>query len=71
MSHQIFHLFEDYKTGVLMFFNIPRKAPVHECPFLIAGRQLKPIFIQKKTPTLVFFLQLSKIFNNNFFNMFF
>ena len=29
--------------------------------------QLKPIFIQKEVPALVFSWQLSEIFNNNFF----
>ena len=29
--------------------------------------QLKPIFIQKVVPALVFYRQLSEIFNNNFF----
>ena len=34
---------------------------------LVGGLQLKPIFIQKGVPALVFSWQLSKIFNNNFF----
>ena len=33
-----------------------------------AGLQLKLIFIQKETPALMFFWQLSEIVNNNFFN---
>ena len=29
--------------------------------------QLKPVFIEKEVPALVFFWQLYEIFNNNFF----
>ena len=39
--------------------------------FLIAGRQLKPIFIQKETPALVLSLQLFKFLTTTFFNTFF
>ena len=35
---------------------------------IVAGVQLKPIFIQKQAPALVFSWQLSEIFNNDFFN---
>ena len=54
-----------------MFLNIRRKTPVHECPFLIAGRQLKPIFIQKETPALVLSLKLFKFLTITLFNAFF
>ena len=36
--------------------------------YLIAGLQLKLIFIQKETPALVISWQLSEIFMNDFFN---
>ena len=37
--------------------------------FLVC-RQLKPIFLQKEYPALVFSWKLSKLFNNNFFKEF-
>ena len=49
------HLQENTFTGVSFLINIS------------CGMPLKPIFIQKEVPTLVFSWQLSEIFNNNFF----
>ena len=60
-----------FEEGVLI--NVAQYSHENTCArvtFLInviAGLQLKPIFIQKEFPALVFSWQLSEIFNNNFF----
>ena len=60
-----------FEEGVLI--NVSQHPQENTCArasFLInvvAGSQLKPIFIQKEIPVLVFSWQLSESFNNNFF----
>ena len=60
---------EDCKIGVKCFSTFAGKHLYRSVFFnkYSCRMQLKPIFIQKEVPALVFSWQLSEIFNNNFF----
>ena len=70
MSRQIFNQFIWRRWPYINFSQHSEESTYTRVSFLVnvaAGLQLKPIFIQKQVPALVFFWQLSEFFNNNFF----